>query len=249
MKVIYPDKVSGVTAEEQHANYPDDNVLDEHPKKVWAATSADSGLTVSVNGGANAVFLAGCSATSLTITVKDSNVSTTVAAVNYDLKGIDTYYDFFTDFFTNYTSYWIDYTYQDSDHFLVFDFLENTGSTVQVGVVRAGAARSVYEPDWDLTEGFVDYSITRELNNGAFYHRKRDIVKTFSGSVELERAGDYHVIMRDILQVEGQTPLAWRILDYDNQSWAIYARLQGSPVGSHNTRDYSVLNFDLIEVL
>ncbi len=250
MRVIYPDKVSGVTAASQAANYPDDNLLDNHPKKIWQGDGvAESQVTVGVYGGANAVGFAGLGVVSIGLTVKDSNTSTVISKVSYDLKGIDTYFKFFTDTFTAYTSFWIDYEYQDDFHYLVFDMIENSGNTVVAGVVRAGPSRGFYEPNFDLVEGMKDYSIVKELNNGAFYIRKRDVVKTFSGSVELERDGDFYVFMRDVIFKEGSNPLFWRITDYTNNDWAVFARAEQMPSGAHNSRDFSVVNFSFIEVI
>jgi len=252
MKVIYPDKVSGVTAANADANYPDDNLLDNHPKKIWRYSGVtDSGdVTVAVYSGANAVGFAGISATSIALTVKNAASSSTLAdKVSYDLKGINTYFKFFTDTFTSYTSFWIDYDYQDIEHNLIFEFAHSSGNTIETGVVRAGPARGFYEPGFNLVEGMKDYSIVKELNNGAFYIRKRDIVKTFSGDVELKRDGDFYVFMRDVVQQEGANPLFWRITDYENNDWAVFARVDKTLKAKHNKVDYSTINFSFIEVL
>lgn len=250
MKVIYPDKVSGVTASDEDAGYPDDNLLDGHPKKIWRSGVSKSTVTVAVDGGANAVGFAGISAVSIALTVKNSSSTGVLAPrVSCDLKGINTYYKFFTNTFTSYTSFWIDYDYQDSNHNLIFDFEESSGLTAEAGVVRAGPARGFYEPDFSLSESMKDYSIVKELNNGAFYIRKRDVVKTYSGTVELERDGDFYVFMRDIILQEGGRPLFWRVTDYTNNDWAIFARMQDMPTGTHSNRDFSSINFSFIEVI
>uniref|UniRef100_A0A6M3INR4 Uncharacterized protein n=1 Tax=viral metagenome TaxID=1070528 RepID=A0A6M3INR4_9ZZZZ len=250
MKVIYPDKVTGVTAANALANYPDDNLLDGHPKKIWNSGVSVSSVTVSVSEGANAVGFAGVSAVSIALTVKNSNSSTTLLSkVSYDLKGINNYYKFFTDSYTSYTSFWIDYDYQSVDHNLVFDFENVSGSTAQAGIVKAGPARGFYEPGFDLSESMMDYSIVKELNNGAFYIRKRDVVKTYSGTVELERDGDFYVFMRDVILKEGPNPLFWRITDYNNNDWAVFARVSSMPKGDHNQRRHSTINFSFIEVI
>jgi len=250
MKVIYPDKVSGVTAANAEANYPDDNLLDNHPKKVWRSGVSKSSVTVSVNGGANAVAFAGIDAVSIALTVKNSSSTGILEAkTSYDLKGINTYYKFITDTYTLYNSFWIDYTYQSIAHNLVFEFDNISGGTAEAGVVRAGPARGFYEPGFDLTEGMKDYSIIKELNNGAFYIRKRDIVKTFAGSVELERDGDFYVFMRDVILQEGGRPLFWRITDYNNNDWTVFARADKTLKAKHNKRKYSSIDFSFIEVL
>jgi hypothetical protein len=251
MKVIYPEKQSSVSAATQDSNFPGSNMLDNYPKKVWKATGYNSAVTIITKPGANAIGFAGTNAVSIALTVKNSGGTGVIESkVSYDLKGIDNYYKLITDTYISFPSFWIDYTYRETTHYLVVEF-ESIGSSVSVhnGVIRAGIARTFYEPDYSLQEGMNDYSIIKELNNGAYYIRKRDIVKTFTGTVELYRDGDFYVFMRDIILQNGPNPLMWRITDYDSNNWTVFGRVDKMPTGAHKLKDYSEINFSIVEVL
>ncbi len=249
MKVIYPEKVSSVTANVEVSTYEASNLLDNHPKKAWKSNTDTGTVTATVNGGANAVGVFGISGISLALTVKDTIGNILESRTLYNLKGINTYFSFFTDEFTSFDSFWIDYTYQTDEHNLVFEFENTSGSSVVAGVISAGIARTFYEPDFSLEESLKDYSIVKELNNGAFYIRKRDVVKTFSGQIEVLRDSDFYGFMQDVVEKEGSKPLAWRITDYDNNNWSVFARMQKMPVGGHDQVRYSTISFNLIEVI
>ena len=51
MKVIYPDNIASISADEEDANYPVSNLQNNHPKKVWKGTSRDAVITAIVQGG------------------------------------------------------------------------------------------------------------------------------------------------------------------------------------------------------
>lgn len=251
MKVIYPEKTSAVLADEENANYPDDNVLDDHPKKVWKGTSQDAKLTITVDGGANAVGIFATNAQSIDFTLKDGD-GATVETGSYDLTGIDTFLKFLTDTGLAWTELWIDYTYQADSHTVELEFdTEDAGTVIEAGVVRAGLAREFRNPQLKLKEGLRDFSIEKELNNGATYYRLRNIVRTYSGNFRAERLWDFYVFIREIFKTIGAQPLAWQVIDVNGEPWTVYARATKTrlPSGSHDRAKSALVSFYLEEVV
>lgn len=248
MKVIYPEKISSVAADEENANYPDDNVLDNHPKKVWKATSKDAQMKLTCTGGTSAVAVFNTNADTVTITVKNEAESETlVAAQAYDLKGTDTYLEFIQDGGEHWTQIWHDYTYQPDPVVVIIDFEAAVGAIAEAGVIRCGIAMTFQDPKAGLQEGLKDYSIIKKLNNGAIYTRKRDVVRTFSGIITLERDRDFYFFLRDTIQQVGPEPLAWRILALVNHDWPVFARADKMPSGAHSRPAHSDIKFSLLE--
>ena len=248
MKMIYPQNISAVFADEEDANFPDDNVLDMYPKKVWKATSADARLTLTVTGGSNGLAIFNCNAREITVTVKDGG-GAVVESNTYTLGDvIDTYLELISDAGRKHTSLWIEYTYQTLQHTIEIDFLAQIPDMAQAGVVWAGLLREFPEPRGDLNEGRRDYSIVRELNNGAFYVRKRDVVRLFSGEVKVSRNDDFYQFM-SIFEANGPAPLPWKIIGaLPEREWNVFGRLEVEPDGSHGSHK-SNINFSIIEVV
>ncbi|MBW1778932.1 MAG: hypothetical protein JRJ54_15330, partial [Deltaproteobacteria bacterium] len=69
MKVIYPNNITVLSADEEDASYPVSNLLDDHPKKVWRGTSKDAKLTLTVSEGAG-VGIANTNAVSINVLLK-----------------------------------------------------------------------------------------------------------------------------------------------------------------------------------
>lgn len=250
MKCIYPNRVTLATADEENANYPASNMTDDHPKKVWKATSKEAQIKTTVSAGADATALFGTNADTVVITIKDSTEVTTLwGPATYDLKGIDTVYELITDEGENWTSLWVDYTYQSSAHKIIYDVSLATG-TVECGVIEAGPTRTFQDPQYGLQEGIIDYSIVKELNNGAYYIRARDKVKTFSGSVYAKPDDDFYIFMREVALEIGSTPIAWKISsNYSNHDWTVFARFNPPPNANHEFYSHSRINFSLLEVV
>ena len=250
MKVIYPEKILSVVADEEDTNYPANNVLDRHPTKVWRATSKDAQIKLTCEAGANAVAVFGTNADTITFTVKDETETTTlVAAESYDLKGTDTYFKLITDTSANWKQIWHDFEYQYNPIVVVIDLEAAAGVTVEAGVIRCGLAQNFNGPSLGIDEGLKRYSIIRELQNGATYMKKRNTARQFTGKLVLRRDRDFYYFMKDVIEEIDPYPLAWRITDLSNKDWAVYARADKLPVGGHDYPSNSIVKFSLLEVL
>lgn len=177
-----------------------------------------------------------------------------VAKQTFDLGGITTYLAWITDdglAATRLTlgfSLGYEYGYQSTKHNVLIEF---TGSDdVSCGVIRCGKINTFRDPSYGISEGIKDFSIVKELNNGSIYAKRRNIVKTFSGKVLVERDNDFYTFMRDIIQLNGPVPLIWWVSsNLTNSEWVVFARYDSTPSGSHAYYQHSEINFSIDEVV
>lgn len=257
MKVIYPDLTVSIAADEEDSDWPVSNTQDDYPGNVWKATSRTAELTIVAGAGANAVAVFNTNATSVTMISKTGNEvawrdgtewrnPVTVMWREYDASTYSVY-DLTT---SGVGAFWAEYTDPEIQHTVYLSFVSPSGTVVQAGVVRVGTVNSFRDPKYGLKEGLIDYSIVKELNNGARYYRKRNIVRTFSGQLLEDRDVDFYKFMLDIAQTVGPAPLAWRVsTNKTNWEWVVYAALDGMPGGSHDYPSDSLIDFSLIEMI
>ena len=247
MKILYPDKVTAWLADEANAAYPDDNVADEHPKRVWKATSKDAEFKLTVSRG-DCLYIGNTNATTITVTVKNSAEDTTLwGPTEYDLGGIDTYLELITDDGEAWDSLFVDYTYQVGEHKIIIDF-EMASGVVECGILRAGSGFNFKDPKYGIDESLVDYSVTKELSNGAFYYRKRDVVREFSGTLQVQRDQDFYTYIKKVMTASGPAPFAVKLTEVDNHWWAVFVR-PFMPSGSHHSPEWTDIDFTFREVI
>ena len=70
----------------------------------------------------------------------------------------------------------------------------------------------------------IDYSITRELANGAIYYKKRDIVREFSASVQFLDSENCQEFV-DVFRRYGRQPIPWLMAENAGSQWLIMGRL------------------------
>ncbi len=231
-------------------NYPPSNVLDEHPKRVSKVAWTEAEYTVTVAGGSAAILIANTNANVVSAKLIDIN-GLTIYEHTRNLSGIDTYQKLILDDGLHVSQAGFVYPYQIDEHTIKLRFSTgNEAVHVQVGIIQAG--RLTYtgrDSSMGLAEGLKEYSIERELSNGAFYYKKRDIVRTFTGNIYLQREPDFYAFMHSIFRQKGKTPLFWMVTDLESMNWFVYARAKQLPSGIHSDFANSTINFDLIEVL
>ncbi len=217
---------------------------------MWRATSADATVTLTVAADSDTVSVFGTNAGSIIVTVKDITETTTLwGPYTYDLRGVDTLYKFMTDTAESFTSIWAEYTYQSVEHKIILEFDASAGIVVEAGIIRAGSGSEYLNPLYGLNNSYKDYSVVKELNNGATWIDSKIIVRTFSGSFHILRNGEFPTFMTQFQEVTGVQPLAWLVTDLLNQVYSIFARCQTLPSASHNYVDYSTVSFELIEMV
>ena len=267
MKLIYPDNITSITASAENANFPAVNLLDDHPKKVFKGTSKTATLTcVVIGGGALAVFATNALSVRLTLSVGQTIEwyfvqthplsSTGVrwepgSGISWDTGGDST---------TTEIAYlpgsidgaaWFDFEEERTGTFTAeVRLVAKAGEIIQAGVVKCGTLRTFNDPKYGIQEGLEDYSIVKELNNGATYIRKRDVVSTFDFTIVPERDPDFYIFMRTVAKALGPAPVAWRIsTNSTDEEWIVFARFDDMPRGSHDYPAYSPIDVSLLEVI
>ena len=95
MKILHPDCITGIAADEEDAEYPVENLLNDIPKQVWRATSVDAKVTLTVSSGAS-LFIANTNATRIDFKLKVGGETGETAGLHIDKWG----------------NAWLDYTAQ-----------------------------------------------------------------------------------------------------------------------------------------
>lgn len=255
MKCIYPDRITAISADEEDASYPVSNLQDEHPKKVWKGTSRDAVITaVASAGGALALIATNATSVSLAIssgqTINWASGVTWQSDVSWDSSGDDDVSEVALLPGDSSGCAWFDFAARTSSFSVTLTLTAQAGEIIQAGVLRIGTCNSFDDPAYGLKEGLQDYSIVKELNNGATYIRKRDVVRTFQGRITEDRDTDFYTFLLDVAKKVGPTPLAWRLVhNITDSEWIVFARFRVMPIGSHDRPLHSRINFDLLEVL
>ena len=264
MKIIPTQNISAVTAGSEDTNYPDDNVLDLHPKKVWKANSTyTSTLTLTVAGPNNGIAVFNTNAISINVTVTDPNYfgwdATDIAWSSGDIVWaaedaavIDELYRLDGDS----GSAWIEWPAAIITVECELTLTCESSATLYAGTVIGGQIYEFTCPQIGVTEGLVNYSIVRELQNGATYVKNRDSVRAFSFTFIEDRAlapaqttSDFYRYMYDVAKVIGFNPAAWYLTEMDDTWWIVFARFQDMPIGTHSLPNDAYINTNIIEVL
>jgi hypothetical protein len=145
---------------------------------------------------------------------------------------------------------WAEWVERVGSHTVVVTLTAAAGSIVQAGICAVGTINSYDDPISGVTEGLVDYSIVRELNNGAFYVRARDVVREFGLRQILKTNTDFYELMYSIFKLNGQKPIPFRLCDdaCTNWEWLVYGRVTRAS-GAHTYVADSDLDFNILEVL
>lgn len=240
-KIIYPEKQSAVTADSEDSNYLAENLLDSKIKKVWKATSGDNTakLTVTISAGADAIALYGTNAETAVCVIKDSGGGT-----------VETETHTLTTATRTYKQFWQEFTAQGAEHTAEISLTAASGETVEAGVVKAGTMVALaFNPKYGLQESKRDFSIKKELSNGAWYTRKRDIVRTFSCQVIVTRSTEFYDLS-DIYDHYGPDAFACLLADGINDlQWTVFGRMDNPFSGSHDYLSNSNVTISITEAV
>jgi len=254
MKIIYPDNTVTITATEENSNFPIANVQDDHPKKVWKATSNDAIVTLTASSG-SVVAIYGTNATSATIKSRSGAVGVAWSGPSWDspswvTESLTTETVTLAALATGQTAIWAEFTDPGTSFGLEMTLASAAGTTLQVGVIRCGTLRDFRDAAYGIQEGLEDFSIRKELNNGAQYYRKRDIIRTFDLELVEDRASDFYTFMHNVALLRGGAPLAWRLSErVTDWQWIVYAAFADMPFGTHRHPSHTIISIKLKEVI
>lgn len=239
MILIYPECLSVVTADSESGSFPATNLQDDRPKKYWMSGGSNvATLTATVAADSDQIAIFNTNAASAVITIKLAGVEQESFII--DLTSPHTH-----------NRLWQSYTEQTAVHTVEIQLTTTVGSAVYAGVMRIGKGVTVSNPAYGISESRRDFSIVRELNNGAYYIRKRDSVRTFSLSFTDDRATDFYNFT-EVMDYYGPEPIAVLLaedVDSDPHEWAIFGHILTPFNGSHEYYSHTNVSFEITEAV
>jgi len=236
---IYPERQGTIEAISANAAYPATNLTDNYRKRVWKAvdTVKTATLTIPISAisaslGAIAIF--NTNATSATITITDTVTSATVLSTTWTIS---------------HGRYWQEFT-PTVNALSASLVLTTTATTLEAGVIRAGDVVTICNPEPGVNESLKDYSIKKELRNGAYYTKKLEMVRTFSYSMMLLRSTEFRSLM-DLYEYFGPDPFAMLIANSitDIHRWAVFGCFAQVPSASHQYPSHSTVSCSIEETV
>lgn len=248
------DNITTLTASSEDANFPSTNLRDDFTTNLWKAASGTSAVLSLILSKGSSVAVFNTNATSVTVEAGagesyilesgyelESGYSLVVDEVAvipaYDLDGEN-------------GRFWADYTEFTVPHVVTITL--TAASVPYAGIVRGGNVESFRDPATGMGESSIDYSVERELNNGADYFRKRNVVRTFEGMRMLETRANAWLFKHDIFDSVGPQPLAIRLIQSSSitdDEFVMFAKRIDPPQLEHATRTHTRIHFSLREVI
>jgi hypothetical protein len=254
-KVIKDNLITSVTASSEDSAYPASNLLDDRPNWMWKAgsgithASLTCALSSASEGAAGGIAIYGTNATKVIINIEDPNAITFADIVWDGLEWPSVSPETLPEIDSSGSSQAIWSEYARADNSLNAVIILEGDSTLEAQIVVAGEMLEFRNPMYDNTEGLKDNSIEKDYLNGSFYYKKKTIVRTFSGVMNLERDDDgFYSFMLDFAREYGKAPKAMRLTNQAGFRWVVYARFESLPAGQHG-QALSSVNYQLIEVV
>jgi len=261
MRVIKNNAISSITASSSDAGHPVSNLLNDSPKKRWTAadTTVDAvTVDIEISGTTDSIGIIGVSADSVTVSISDPNGIVWENVWWPDVSWVDSQDAVNVEYLVTPETQgkfnlWIDFSQFTAAVTIQLYFTKNYALApsllIGAGVVVVGVAEIFPNPNYGITEGIVDFSLTRELSNGATYYKPRDRVRKFSGEMIVNRESDFYRMFYDIARDYGSQPMMWYLIENMGNKWIVYGRLISMPEGSHAYLNHSVIGFEIMEVL
>jgi len=235
MILIYPDRLSSVVADSEDGSFPATNLQNDKPKRYWKSSGSNIGvLTATVSGYSDQIGIFNTNAESVAIDIESGTET-----FNIDLTSPH-----------DHNRCWQSYTEQTATHTVEITLTAPVGSAVYAGCLKIGDGVTIANPQYGISESRRDFSIVKELNNGAYYIRKKDSVRTFDVSFIEDRATDYYLFTQ-IADYYGPNPLAILLVDNsdDDHEWAIFGHILSPFSASHSNLDHSGVGFSIVEAV
>ena len=173
MKILYPNSVTAAVSSASDENYPAANVLDYHPKKTWKSgvtTAVTLTLTISTGASVDGFIIYNTNIAGIWA-LKDAGGTT----IESGTLTPDTAYDM--------PRTWVVLAQRRTNG---VSLVLSCSSGVQnyAGIVQAGIITEYRNPKYGFSVGYKDFSIKKEMNNGATYIKQRDRIYSFSGTYQ-----------------------------------------------------------------
>jgi hypothetical protein len=234
MILMYPEKLSSVTADTEDGSFPASYLENNKPKRVWKSSGSNVAvLTATVAANSDQIALFNTNAESAAIDVESGSET-----FNIDLTSPHSH-----------NRFWQSYTSQPAIHTIEITLTAPVGETVYGGVLKCGTGVDLVNPGYGLSESRRDFSIVKELNNGAFYIRKKDPVRTFSLNFLEDRATDFYNFTA-VADYYGPTPFAMLLAEnIDDLEWAILGHVLSPFSANHAHLNHTQVSFSITEAV
>ena len=237
MILIYPEKLSSVTADTSDGSFPATYLENDKPKRYWKSSGSNVGVltaTVAANSDQMALFYTNA---------ESAAVDVLVGAVSQETFSID-----LTDPHSH-NRFWQSYTAQSVIHTIEITLTAPAGEAVYAGVLKVGLGVDLVNPAYGIGESRRDFSIVKELNNGAYYIRKKDPVRTFSVSFLEDRATDFYKFTQ-VADYYGPKPVAILVAEgIDDLEWCIFGHILNPFSASHAYLNHSTISYTITEAV
>ncbi len=213
MIIISPERLGSVSATSEDGAFPADNLLDDKPLKRWqSGGSASATITAVVAAYSDQIAIFGTNAISASIAIKVGGVTQETFTIDLTSPHLC-------------NRFWQSYTEQTVSHTVEIT-LTASGSAVYAGVLRIGSGLVLKNPRYGLSEGRRNFSIVKELNNGAYYIRRRPAVRTYNIAFDtLADSGDYYDFAA-VYDDKGPEPIAVLVAEnMDDNEFAIFGHI------------------------
>lgn len=277
MKVIYQDNITQISASEEDSAYPVENLFDNHTKKVWRGLSTLATLTIDLSGGSalgiantNSLSIAGIviegpdpgaweppfsyelGATWDGVTwdgvawpTSSGTWETTWDGISWAVEGSGAVGINLID--TDSGDAWIDYDTINSAHRITLTLTCDSEEIIEAGVVRAGHILEFSDPLYGVSETSIDTSIKKTLSNNSLYYRKRDVIRSYSCSLVLDRAVAARSLTRNIGITLGYAPLMWLLAEDGDSQWVVFGNSEMSQ--NHNNVTHNSVSLTVTEAI
>ena len=237
MILIYPEKLSSVVADTEDGSFPATYLENNKPKRYWKSAGSNIGVvTATVAADSDQIGLFNTNAESAGIDIKVSGISQEM--FNVDLSSPHSH-----------NRLWQSYTKQAVAHTIEITLTAPAGEAVYAGVLKVGTGVELANPSYGLTESRRNFSIVKELNNGAYYIRQKDPVRTFNLSFLEDRAVDFYKFAA-VADYYGPKPLAILLAEgIDDLEWAIFGHLLNPFSVNHTYLNHSEISYSITEAV
>jgi len=261
MKIILESQVGSISATTEDAAYPVENLLDDHPKKMYKVhytTDKYTEIKIGTAGVTGALGLVNIVADRASIYIENPN------GIEWDDNNLDwdnvdwveypesIFKEIIFDQNEDYSSMWVEFfEFDTSVDIIIKLYVDNVydDKKIGAGVVKVGRIKDINDIIYPVNISLIDYSFEKMLSNGSYYYKKRDIVKRISGQLKVDYQ-TYDNMMFKMAKIYGKRPAMFNIQNEAGcKNIIVYCRLSTLPSTTLQNMNMRILNFEITEVI
>jgi len=264
MKLIPQNLAISATATSAKAAWPASNVVQLPVKKMWQAPSvsvATATVSVVASGQMDSIAIFGIAADDISTSISSPNQTeweageaweagteweAGIALSPSEIVRVDLSDSTVDSDIRQTGAVWFEFSPFSGT--AVFNIAVSSGGreiTLAIGTVFIGTRNEDGQPRHGLTIALIDYSIERELANGAMYYKKRDVVREFQFD-HLFTDNNKYLRFTAMIRKYGRQPIPWILVDNGGEEWLFMGRIK-SASASLQPRDYKLATYTIRE--